>query len=147
MTKQTFCPVQSEDDLAGGDPFAPGNIELSAEQIGEISPTLTKTTKSRKANEPPFVQFFYAKQLELANRTRNCLMAVQAEIFHLYFKQWKKTEPIELGNKVLQSLGFDNKQKKKALEDLESAGWIEIEWRKNRSPLITLLAPGFKLST
>jgi hypothetical protein len=146
MINQTFYPAQAIDDLPGGDPFAPGNIELSAEQIRGISPAQKKTTKPRKANEPPFVQFFYENQLELADRIRNCLMAVQAEIYHLYFKSWDKTQPIELGNKVLQSLRFDNKQKKKALEDLESVGWIKVEWRKNQSPLITPLAPGFKLS-
>jgi hypothetical protein len=141
MVNQTFYPGQKCND-----PFAPENIELSAEQIAETQPTPTKTTKQKKLTkeEPEFVQYFYEQQLRLADRTRNCLMAVQAVVYHLHFKNWDKNQPIELNNKVLNSLGFDNKQKKKALEALENAGWIKVQWRKNQSPLIAL-ATGFKL--
>jgi hypothetical protein len=51
---------------------------------------------------------------------------------------------IELGNSVFRSLGFDNKQKKRALEALEAAKHIKIQWRGNQSPLIVLTATGFR---
>ena len=104
-----------------------------------------KVTKPKRANEPLFVQYPYNAQLELAKHARNCLIAVQAELYRLYFQSWDKTQPIELGNSVFRSLGFDNKQKKKALEALEAAKHVKIQWRENQSPLITLTGTGFRL--
>jgi hypothetical protein len=91
------------------------------------------------------VQYPYDSQLKLAKHARNCLIAVQAELYRLYFQNWDKTQPIELGNAVFRSLGFDNKQKKKALEALEAAKHVKIQWRGNQSPLITLTDTGFRL--
>jgi hypothetical protein len=91
------------------------------------------------------VQYPYNAQLKLAKDARNCLIAVQAELYRLYFQNWDKTQPIELGNSVFRSLGFDNKQKKRALEALEAAKHIKIQWRGNQSPLIVLTATGFRL--
>jgi hypothetical protein len=94
-----------------------------------------------------FVAFSYEKELTLAKVTRNCLIAVQAELYHLHWKNWDKSKPIALGNSVIiQSLGFSNKQKRIALEDLENAGWIQVEWREKRSPLVTFVS-GFQFLT
>jgi hypothetical protein len=142
MINHTFYPGQKSLD-----PFSPENIELSAEHIAENQRTPTKTAKPKKLNEPLFVQYPYDAQLELAKHARNCLIAVQAELYRLYFQNWDKTKPIELGNSVFRSLGFDNKQKKRALEALEAAKHIKIQWRKNESPLIFLTDTGFRLIT
>jgi hypothetical protein len=82
--------------------------------------------------------------LELAKSSRNVLLAVQAELFHLHFKSWVKTAPIALGNSVVQSLGFHPTDKIRALKDLEIAGWITVQWRKRQSPLV-MIVKGFKL--
>jgi hypothetical protein len=140
MINQTFYPGQKSVD-----PFAPENIELSAEQIAENRRTPTKTTKPKKLSESLFVQYPYDAQLNLAKQTRNCLIAVQAELYRLHFQNWDKTQPIELGNSVFRSLGFDNKQKKRALEALETAKHIKVQWRGNQSPLIVLTDIGFRL--
>jgi hypothetical protein len=99
----------------------------------EYKETKKRRKRAKAANK--FVQFYYEEQLKLAKLTRNCLLAVLAELHHLHWKSWDKSNPIELENKVIQSLGFDNKQKKVALERLEAAGWIKVEWRKNQSTL------------
>lgn len=140
MINQTFYPAQKNVD-----PFAPENIELSAEQIAENQATPIKTPKPKKLKQPLFVQYPYDAQLNLAKQTRNCLIAVQAELSRLHFRNWDKTQPIELGNAVFRSLGFDNKQKKKALEALETAKHIKVKWRENQSPLIVLTDTGFRL--
>jgi hypothetical protein len=142
MINQTSYPGQKS-----ADPFAPESIELSAEQIAQTQPIPTKTTKPKKLNQSLFVQYPYNAQLELAKHARNCLIAVQAELYRLYFQNWDKTQPIELGNSIFRSLGFDNKQKKRALEALEAAKHIKIQWRKNESPLIFLTDTGFRLIT
>jgi hypothetical protein len=140
MINQTFYPGQKHVD-----PFAPENIELSPEQIVENQRNSNRTTKPRKLKEPLFVQYPYDAQMNLAKEARNCLIAVQAELYRLYFQNWDKTQPIELGNSVFRSLGFDNKQKKRALEALETAKHIKVQWRGNRSPLIVLTDTGFRL--
>jgi hypothetical protein len=140
MINPTFYPGQNNVD-----PFAPENIELSAEQIAENQRTPSKTTKTRKLKESLFVQYPYDTQMTLAKQTRNCLIAVQAELYRLFFQNWHKNQPIELGNSVFRSLGFDNKQKKRALEALETAKHIKVQWRENQSPLIVLTDIGFRL--
>jgi|SRR5580704_14165558 hypothetical protein len=140
MINPTFYPGQNNVD-----PFAAENIELSAEQIAGNQRTPRKITKTRKTKESLFVQYPYDAQMALAKQTRNCLIAVQAELHRLYFQKWDKTEAIELGNCVLRSLGFDNKQKKRALEALETAEHIKVQWRGYQSPLITLTDTGFRL--
>jgi hypothetical protein len=140
MVNQTFYPGQNNID-----PFAPENIELLPEHIAENQWTPRKITKTSKSKESLFVQYPFDGQMALAKQTRNCLIAVQAELHRLYFQKWDKTEAIELGNCVLRSLGFDNKQKKRALEALETAKHIKVQWRGNQSPLITLTDTGFRL--
>ena len=140
MVNQTFYPGQNNVD-----PFAPENIELSPEQIAENQRTPSKITKTRKTKESLFVQYPYDAQMSLAKQTRNCLIAVQAELHRLHFQNWHKNQPIELGNSVFRSLGFDNKQKKRALEALETAKHIKVQWRGNQSPLIFLTDTGFRL--
>jgi hypothetical protein len=99
--------------------------------------------KRRSKTTRDWVQYHYEEQLELAKSSRNVLLAVQAELFHLHFKSWDKTTPITLGNSVVQSLGFHPTGKIRALKDLEKAGWITVQWRKRQSPLVTIVK-GFK---
>jgi hypothetical protein len=101
MINQTFYPGQEHVD-----PFAPENIELSAELIAENQRTPTKTTKPKKQNESLFVLYPYDAQMNLAKQTRNCLIAVQAELYRLYLQKWDKTQPIELGNRIFQSFNL-----------------------------------------
>ena len=140
MIHPTSYPGQNNDD-----PFAPENIELSPEHTTENQWTPRKITKTRRSKESFFVQYPYNAQMALATQTRNCLIAVQAELHRLYFQKWGKTEAIELGNSVFPSLGFDNKQKKRALEALETAKHIKVQWRGNQSPLIFLTDTAFRL--
>jgi putative endonuclease len=53
--------------------------------IAENQRTPTKTVKPKKLNESLFVQYPYDAQLDLAKHARNCLIAVKAELYRLYF--------------------------------------------------------------
>jgi len=49
-----------------------------------------------------------------------------------------------MGNTFLQALGFHRSCKNLALKELEKAGWITVEWRTRKSPLITFVRkPGY----
>ena len=131
---------------------------MSAEPVDltewAVTPEQIAASQGRRANGavggPPtkadriFVQYQYKAQLELARSSRNALLAVQAELYHLHFKSWDKTASIELGNAVFRVLGFSHADKIRALKELEKAGWIAVQWRDRKSPLVTLLK-GFKL--
>jgi len=82
-------------------------------------------------------KFDYNRQLELARQTRDPLVAVQAELFRLWFRlsQTDKSRSIELGNEVFAKLGFDRRQKCAALERLEKAGFVKVNWRKTTAIL------------
>jgi hypothetical protein len=91
-----------------------------------------------------WVAYRYSEQLELARQTRNALLAVQAELFRLHFQAWGKKTSFVFGNTKLRSLGFSHHEKIRALKVLEAAGWISVQWRKGRSPLVTIVK-GFRL--
>jgi hypothetical protein len=131
----------------------PNPFALSPEQVATWQAGHGRPTNGSAANgkaQPilktgrAFVQYNYKAQLELAKSSRNALLAVQAELYYLHFKCWDKTAPIALGNAVFRALGFCNKDKTRALKELENAKWIYVQWRERKSPLVTLLK-GFKL--
>jgi hypothetical protein len=91
-------------------------------------------------NKCGWVAFRYEKIMGLAHKTRNPLLAVLAELHWLYFRAWDKEKPIELNNCTLRKLGFTHHNKKRILKILEEDGWISIEWRTRKSPLVTIIS-------
>ena len=84
-------------------------------------------------------RFSYLDLLTLAKASRNVLIAVLAELHHLHYQSFDKSKPVVLGNTFLQALGFHRSSKNLALKELEKAGWITVEWRTRKSPLITFV--------
>jgi hypothetical protein len=85
-----------------------------------------------------WTRYEYRDQLELAKLTRCALLAVLAELHRLYFLAWNKKAPFEFSSSVLRSLGFSHHDKIRALQSLEKAGWITVQWHKRKSPMITI---------
>jgi hypothetical protein len=96
--------------------------------------------RKAKSFKRPWCKFDYERQLELARMARDPLIAVQAELYYLWYKLPKndKSRPIELGSKVFKKMGFNPHDKFRALKHLENAGFIEIKWRKNQTPLVVV---------
>jgi hypothetical protein len=62
----------------------------------------------------------------------------------LRYQSLEKSKPVAMGNTFLQALGFHRSCKNLALKELEKAGWITVEWRTRKSPLITFVRkPGY----
>jgi hypothetical protein len=57
-------------------------------------------------------------------------------IHHRVWADLKDT--VLIGNPTLKEWGVDRQTKYKALKALEFAGLIAVQWRPNRSPLVTL---------
>ena len=82
---------------------------------------------------------YYTKQMWLADLSRNALIAVQAELHHQLYKSRDKTQPVQLGNQALRKLGFTHHDKKRALERLEEAKLVKVQWRGSKAPLVHVL--------
>jgi hypothetical protein len=93
----------------------------------------------QNAKKYKWTQYDYREQLELAKLTRIALLAVLAELHRLHFVAWNKKAPIKFGNSALRSLGFSHHEKIRALQALERAGWITVQWHKRKSPLVTIM--------
>jgi len=96
-----------------------------------------------KAKSPKRIwcKFDYENQLGLSRKSRDPLIAVQAELYRLWFKlpDNDKSRPLELDNTVFKRLGFNHHDKHRALKCLENVGFIEMKQRRNRTPLIVVL--------
>jgi hypothetical protein len=77
---------------------------------------------------------YYGPSLEIASHARNALLAVVAII-----RSRNKGEPFVFGNVTMKQLGFRREDKIKALKELEATGFVKVEWRNRRSPLVTVL--------
>jgi hypothetical protein len=64
--------------------------------------------RKAKSFKRPWCKFDYERQLELARMARDPLIAVQAELYYLWYKLPKndKSRPIELGSKVFKKWGL-----------------------------------------
>jgi len=128
------------------DPFAPENITLSAEQIAAIRAGQIGLEKNgsgvgrTNSSKHIWCAFKYQQQLKLAQETRCAVIAVQAELYRLWFKAYeRRVAPIPLGNQIFASLGFDRHAKIHALKILETIGSIKVQWRGQQTPLVTIL--------
>jgi hypothetical protein len=117
--------------------FDPQSLSLSPEQMAEIRAKEEKL--SSKRSRPIWCKFDYEGQLELARKSRIAGYAVQAELYRLWFKSYNKSQPIALGNAVFGKLGFNRHRRIQALKDLENAGFVTVQWRKRKSPLVTVI--------
>jgi hypothetical protein len=77
---------------------------------------------------------YYGPSLEIASHAGNALLAVVAII-----RNRNKGEPFVFGNVTMKELGFRREDKINALKELEAKGFVRVEWRNRRSPLVTVL--------
>ena len=77
---------------------------------------------------------YYGPSLEIASHARNALLAVVAII-----RSRNKGERFVFGNATMKQLGFRREDKIRALKQLEATGFVKVEWRNRKSPLVTVL--------
>ena len=77
---------------------------------------------------------YYGPSLEIASHAGNALLAVITII-----RNRNKGEPFAFGNLTMKKLGFRREDKIRALKELETIGFVKVEWRNRQSPLVTVL--------
>jgi hypothetical protein len=77
---------------------------------------------------------YYGPSLEIASHARNALLAVIAII-----RNRNKGQPFVFGNVTMKELGFRREDKLQALKELEATGFVKVEWKNRKSPVVTVL--------
>ena len=103
-----------------------------SESADFVDVSATPRTRSSKGNW--WDKSYYGPSLEIASHTRNALLAVMAIIRNL-----NKGKPFTFGNVTMGECGFRSRDKIRALKELEATGFVRVEWRKKKSPLVTVL--------
>jgi hypothetical protein len=123
----------------GNDPFDLSKMALNAETIAELMPfqkaAAAKPPKRRSRVE--FVMLPYDQTIAAAGAMKNAALAVMVELANQMFK--KHTAKVALGNSALRSVGISHKAKLRALHQLEAAGMVVVDWRRRKSPRVTIL--------
>lgn len=83
---------------------------------------------------------------KLAHFQRSATLAVLAELYRLHFESWDKSQPVKFGNRALKELGFSHHDKNRALEDLETLGWVSVQRNGRKAPTVKILK-GFRFTT
>jgi hypothetical protein len=102
-------------------------------KAGEFVP-VESGQRVRTPNDNWWDKAYYGPSLEIASHARNALLAVVAII-----RNRNKGKPFTLGNGTMEECGFRSRDKIRALKELEATGFVKVEWRKKKSPLVTVL--------
>jgi hypothetical protein len=122
------------------DPFSLENLkydwesERGEERSGEPSERRVELSRSKAQW---WDKAYYDACLEIAKLARSPILAVVTVIRN----RWKRSkgQPFSFGNVTMSGMGFDDMAKARALKQLEVAGFIKVERRLKKSPLITVL--------
>jgi hypothetical protein len=123
------------------DAFEPEALRLAPELAAQIGKRSSGKWSSRQSDRTePFLQIPHKAIVagsEVLRGTKQFLVWL-----YLFHRVWAdKCSTVALANQTLSKWGVGRREKYKALRQLETAGLISVEWRKRRSPLVTLL-PG-----
>jgi hypothetical protein len=103
-----------------------------SESAGFVEADAIPRINSSKANW--WDKSYYGPSLEIASHARNALLAVVVIV-----RNRNKGKPFTLGNVTMEECGFRSRDKIRALKELEATGFVKVEWRKKKSPLVTVL--------
>jgi hypothetical protein len=102
--------------------------------------TATETSRKlgRRAQRVEFVMLPYAQTMSVAGKVKtSAALAVMVELAYQVFKTHKPE--VVLSNSILRTIGISRKAKLRALRQLETAGIVAVDWRGQKSPLVTVL--------
>jgi hypothetical protein len=91
--------------------------------------------RRRRGDTFAMVPLEWAARAAIATNTPKAMVWVW-----LAYQAWRtKSRQFVAGNMALAGMGVTRKSKNAALRQLEAAGLIKVEWRKWKSPIVTLL--------
>lgn len=102
----------------------------------ELEAAAPKKRKKKKTKAPPYVQLPVAAAIAACRAMDQPKALVLIYVLHLHFKTKRKTFPVP--NVWLQGHCVGRWHKTRALAELAAASLITVEWRQQRSPLVTI---------
>jgi hypothetical protein len=121
--------------MSKDDPFDLTDLQVTADLIANQRKTATPKAARRERLDGQFINVPFEAVMMFSPQSRVLLRL-------LYLAWWHRRKTVVLANKELAEWGVSRKQKLKALRKLEQAGTIAVEWRKRKSPRVTILATG-----
>jgi hypothetical protein len=122
------------------DAFDPEALRLEPEVAAILGKKPSGKQGGRRPRTEPFLQITHKAIVagsEVLRGTKQFLVWL-----YLFHRVWAdKHRTVVIANQTLSAWGVGRREKYKALRQLEAAGLISVEWRRRRSPLVTLL-PG-----
>jgi hypothetical protein len=113
----------------------PSNWQLPPEH--ERKPRGKRVQQKKEEEEPPIWGPVYSQELrQIALLKHSALLTVLAELIRLHFKNHRQKTPFVFR---CSTLGFNRITIWRALIDFEIAGWISVQRRQRKSPLVTIL--------
>ena len=116
--------------------FDPERFKLPPEVAAELARAKPKSHGKRSKRTEPFLQIPHKAIKAGAEVLGSHGLLVWLYIFHRVWSDQSNT--VVIGNQTLNTWGVSRKIKYRALQLLADAGLIAIEWRKRRSPIVTL---------
>jgi hypothetical protein len=116
----------AKEDCLMGD--AAGDEQILAELYA-------RAPAKRKRSKESFIQVPLDRVAAAAKATNGRKMLVWLLILHRCWKENKRTVPVT--NELVGKYGISSKAKTRALQQLERAGLITVEWRGRRNPIVT----------
>ena len=116
------------------DPYSLENLryECTTEPV-KVVPVPVK----RPSRTMPWSKAYYYAGLEIAKAKRDPFLAVMTIVRQR--NNWHRGEPFVFGNVTMSRLGFHHKDKIRALKKLETWGFVRVEWRPQKSPMVTVI--------
>ena len=119
------------------DPFDLANLRLTPEAVAAMSRAATakqaRAQPKRQRQQFVMVPWVWVESLKEARHVATYRLA----LFVLY-QHWKTNKPVLASNVALKALGVPRRSKYRAIRELERLGLIRVEWRRRRSPVITV---------
>ena len=116
------------------DPYSLENLryESTTEPV-KVVPVPVK----RPSRTMPWSKAYYYAGLEIAKANRDRFLAVMTIVRQR--NNWYRGEAFLFGNVTMSRLGFHHKDKIRALKKLETWGFVRVEWRPQKSPMVTVI--------
>jgi hypothetical protein len=114
------------------DDFDPDRYILDGPVISSTPPRLAK-------RKDQFVMLPLSALDLLTTASQDKLLPVYC---HLLYESWRTGgQPVKLANGFLARLGISRDAKASALHRLERLSLVTVEWRDNKSPIVTVRVP------
>jgi hypothetical protein len=106
-------------------------------EVDVVNPPNAKKTRRRRNDTFVQVPLALAAAITKATNTPKAMVGIMV----LYEAWVNKGKPFTLSDKKLTGFGVKRNTRRRALDAMEAAGLVTVEWKNGRAPVVTLVEP------